>query len=51
MTGRQPSEKVSFKPSPSKMQININRKKVPRFSNLAISADLYGRLAPEGSPG
>ena len=47
---RLPSKKVIFYRQLPKMQSNINRQNVSRgISNLTISADLHGLLAPEAS--
>ena len=47
---RLPSKKVLFYRQLPKMQSNINRQNVSRgISNLTISADLHGLLAPEAS--
>ena len=41
---RHPSNGLKFNCQPSKMLFNINRQK---YSNLPISADLYGMLVPK----
>ena len=47
---RLPSKKVLFYRQLPKMQSNINRQNVSRgISNLTISADLHGLLAPQAS--
>ena len=47
---RLPSKKVIFCRQLPKMQSNINRQNVsPAISNLTISADLHGLLAPQAS--
>jgi len=48
-SNRLPSKKVIFYRQQSKMQININRQTFRGISNLTISSDLHGLLAPEAS--
>ena len=46
---RQPLKKVIFYHQPSKMQIKINCQMFQGISDLSISTDFHGILAPEES--